>query len=207
MKQNILTAALVLVIANLLFLNFHFFAGRPETPAAAPPATLSDMEAGLSRLEARLEERWAKKLAENTQSLSALVHEQIANSGTLGGSRLGIASLPDSLSLAGYRVGGQSSFGMSHIFAVKGDGCPAGSNPVNVPERQQAAAEDFIYCFYWRDSVVLSKRDVDQCPPEMKPVVKRGAPMREGEFFCRLLRAEEIAQQRADSPTNAVQAQ
>ena len=195
MKQNILIGALALMIANLLFLNFHFFAGRQETPAVV---TFSDMEAELNRLE----ERWTK----NTQSLSDLVHQQIANRDSTGGRhRLGIAVLPDSLSKAGYRVGGRSSFGVSHIFAVKGDQCPAGSRPANVPERQQAAG--YIYCYYWRDSVVLNKQDADQCPPDMKPVVKRGAPMREGEFFCRLLRAGEFAEQRADSPTNAVQTQ
>ena len=212
MKQNILIGALVLVIANLLFLNYHFYMESQKVPdvvvpppvetvsdSITVPETVPDVEAELTAFEAKLD----KKLTEATQNLSALIHDQTLHSAGsdygAGGRRSGVVALPDSVAQAKHWVGGQTSFGVSHIFAVKGDKCPSGSNIVDLPEHRQVAEEGFVYCFYWKDTLIFNKKDIDQCPPDMRPVeAKRGTPRRSDEFFCRLPGADELAKQRAE---------
>ena len=204
MKQNILIGALVLVIANLFFLNYHFYMDRQKVSdiVVQPVETVSDsitaseVEAGLSALEARLN----KKLAEKTQVvISNALPEQEAGGSGGDSSHVGVVKLPETLSQLDYRAGGRTAFGITHIFAVKGDQCPAGSNPANMPEHQRAREAGFTYCFYWWDYLVFNKKDTDKCPDGMKPVAKeRGASMRADEFFCRLPNSGESAKQRAD---------
>ena len=210
MKQNILIGALVLVIANLFFLNYHFYMDRQKASSVAVPSaeTVSDtitasdmknMKAELTTLKARLEE----KLAEKTQvvipdSVPVQVSDSGSSRGSAGEGYVGVVPLPNSLKQVKYWVGGRTSFGISHIFAMKGDQCPAGSDAVELPEREQAAAEGVIYCLYWRDSVILNKKDIEKCPFDMRPV-EGSAPKRSDEFFCRTLRSDEAAELQKDS--------
>ena len=212
MKQNILIGALVLVAANLLFLNYHFYVERQKAPETVSNLiTASDVKDELIALEARLEERLAQKtqvIIPNSVPAQGAGGIGESSRAGLGESYVGVVGLPESLSQLNYRVGGQTAFGITHIFAVKGDECPVGSSPANMPEYQQAREAGFTYCFYWWDYLVFDKKDTDQCPFGMRPVeAERGTSTQEGKFFCRELQGEEAAEFMGDSEQQRVAAE
>ena len=135
-KRDSIFLLLIVVLSVAMVFGFLTLraeiAALSEDTAAAPPVNTSDVteEAGLSSLETQFEQKWAEqeekwtaKLEEKAQALSNLAHQQMLDGDSADRGRPGVVEIPTSVSEADYRAGGQTAFGITHVYAVKGDKC------------------------------------------------------------------------------------